>query len=669
MEKIFALDEKTLEIVDIPIQGTRGDCPKCGAHQAVISNYETSSCHCIKCNNRWYSYHDENARLEALKTLKESNRDEQPKAQKEKVKDSTDNIKNNPYSVYLKNGFIPLLCYGYGKENKEINQDKKYKKAKTPINSGWNDKEYIHPTISKIKEWVEEGGWVGWIVPPGKVFIDIEDKEDLRNFELLCKKENINPSIHRTNKGFHFGFIDIFKLSAASTVFTKIGVKCTYRVGGKNYLILDPINNRKWDVWKNVKDLPEIPLQLTPYERKSINDVLDCLSWSVRKALLEGNLSGYEEIDAAYMAFLISCEIPEKKIHHSFKIVFDPEYDERRTKIMFDRATDKLKKGDPVMGPGSFIHSVNEKGLEEVVRFERELSNLVKKPEAEESEQPKGKRNITDELRTWLEGCFGNFNREQIHKDLGILTAAERNLIGVELHRQVEKGNIDRGKINGSFVKMDKTLTRITILEKVPDTIPLKLPGEVERWVKTYPNSLIVIAGATQQGKTAFCLNAAYNNRDLFPEIYYFSSEMWSEELTERIQKFNLPRKEWDKIQFTKRQFDSYQVIRPDALNFIDYLECPESEFYRTAEYLSKIHARLEKGIAVVALQMDKGKEYGRGGEMTKEKSRLYLILKDNILKIEKGKSWATAVNPDGMKRPFSLVEGCHFKWEDWESK
>jgi hypothetical protein len=274
------------------------------------------------------------------------------------------------YKDYLSEGFIPLLCKGY---HPKYNPKRKYKTAKEPAFSGWNSPDYVPPTLAEIEAWEKEGGWAGWLIPKKIIVLDIEDPEDIARVRAICRARGIEPAIHQTNNGLHFFFLTDRELSALSEVFTKCGVKVTYRVGGKNYLILAPTNGRTWDLWKMPQELPTLPDEFLPYDRKSVNDVLSCLSRQVRTAYKEGHFSGYQELDAAFMALLISYKVEEEQVHQAFAIIFGPDYEEKRTHTMVERTRKRIEDGDPIIGAGTFMEKVKGQGLSKVERFAREL--------------------------------------------------------------------------------------------------------------------------------------------------------------------------------------------------------------------------------------------------------------------------------------------------------
>ena len=278
----------------------------------------------------------------------------------------------------------------------------------------------------------------------------------------------------------------------------------------------------------------------------------------------------------------------------------------------------------------------------------------------------KQKQNLTENLKLWLSDCFGTFTIEQIYRDLDVTNLKDKNLIRVNLHREVEKGIIEKGRVMGQYTVINQEADPIEILDKIPISLPIKWPGEIEGYVKTYPSNIIVISGSSNAGKTAFALNTAHRNKDQF-EVFYLSSEMGSEELTLRTAGFDCPTADWKKINFRKRTQDFHQAIKPDALNIIDYLEVIEGKFYLIGDDIRKIYQHLNKGIALICLQMDKGATFAWGGQKTLDKARLYLTMDDNRLTIVKGKNWTSRVNPNGLVRSFSLHNGSKFVWEDWK--
>ncbi len=273
------------------------------------------------------------------------------------------------YSLYRQQGWKALKCAGYHpSQNKESDPEKRYKRAKEPIIKGYTDEAYKSLTLEECEKWEDEGGWIGWLMPQGMIALDVEDAASIQTIKTICAQKNITPPEHNTNNGKHFLFKTTTAIPGNSKAFTKAGITVTYRAGGKNQLILAPVNGRTWAVPLN-GDLPEIPVELTLYDHKDKDDVLNVLSVQVGEARRAGLLSGYEDIDAAFMGLLIEAGIEETRICEAFKKIFQNDYDDRKTSQMYQRAKNRIGIDEQVRGAGSFIHALKEKGLKELERL------------------------------------------------------------------------------------------------------------------------------------------------------------------------------------------------------------------------------------------------------------------------------------------------------------
>jgi hypothetical protein len=181
------------------------------------------------------------------------------------------------------------------------------------------------------------------------------------------------------------------------------------------------------------------------------------------------------------------------------------------------------------------------------------------------------------------------------------------------------------------------------------------------------PGCVYIIAGETDSGKSAFLMNFAKKNTSKF-KVHYFSSEMGKQEMLDRTDHF-WPDVGKDKnfIFYEDCYSDFNQMIKPDDINIIDYLELYD-EFYKMAEKIDDIGKALKNGICFIALQKPKSRDEGLGGERTKNLARLYLSLMPGLLKITKAKNWRDPkANPNNQQIPFKLVSGCNFiNTEPW---
>jgi len=143
---------------------------------------------------------------------------------------------------------------------------------------------------------------------------------------------------------------------------------------------------------------------------------------------------------------------------------------------------------------------------------------------------------------------------------------------------------------------------------------------------------------------------------------------MGPQELKSRLEKFDeLGVDEW-KFIAKERATDFADVIQPDDLNIIDFLQIHDN-FYLIARQLADIYAKLKEGIAVVFIQKAPGASLGRGKSFSLETPRLYCTLDKHVLKIVKAKNWRDSdKNPNNQTVRYKIVAGCKiFQDSDWK--
>ena len=275
-------------------------------------------------------------------------------------------------------------------------------------------------------------------------------------------------------------------------------------------------------------------------------------------------------------------------------------------------------------------------------------------------------RNLKQEVLEWLTLQDGYWNLTDLKKTLQILTREEKVYIDVIIHRLKEKGIIEKyGKQTGVYRTVHAEVEPIDFLNCDVTPLSIRYPFGIENYIKTLPKNVIVIAGSPDSGKTAFLLNFARMNHDRF-EVHYFSSEMGAMELRERLSKFEYPIESW-RTHFWEKSSNFADVIRPDAVNIIDFLEL-HKDFYEVGGMIKAIFDKLRNGIAVIALQKPSGRDEGLGGQRGLEKPRLYLAMESGKIKIVKAKNWVCSdQNPNGLILDFKIIGGCRFRiTEDW---
>ncbi|MFA5450451.1 MAG: bifunctional DNA primase/polymerase [Dehalococcoidales bacterium] len=280
----------------------------------------------------------------------------------------------------------------------------------------------------------------------------------------------------------------------------------------------------------------------------------------------------------------------------------------------------------------------------------------------------KEKPTLSKQIEAWIRKTSGWFSYTEIDHEFDLRSPNDKQNRYMILRRLKEKGVIESHKTNNKLTRFLQTDVRIIDFKSAGNRTPLAVnyPFQIEKLFNTYPGNLIVLAGAPDSGKTAFLLNFIRLNMANFP-IYYQSSEMGAIELANRLENFDsISLGDW-RFTAEERSSNFSDVIRPDCINIIDYLEFDSGEYFKAGDYLKEIHDKLGTGICLVAMQKNRGSTLGRGGNLGLEKPRLYLTMDNGKIKIQKAKNWATQMNPNGLTLEYKVVKGCQFiVTKDW---
>jgi hypothetical protein len=284
----------------------------------------------------------------------------------------------------------------------------------------------------------------------------------------------------------------------------------------------------------------------------------------------------------------------------------------------------------------------------------------------------KGSRNIAKQVREHCEATDGDVKTTDVYRLMGLATKSgvgdisQKKAVNKAMERLVKEGVLSRIK---------KGLYRLTEADAVPIDITVTTPGDeiairypfgLERWFVTYQKTIVLISGEPDAGKTAMLLNVAHDNMHLAP-IYYWSSEMGAPELRSRLENFgDFDAKLWaEKVKFAERdeKFEDVVKLYPDAIHIIDNLEMHD-EFYLVGREINAIWRALGKGVAIIGLHKEKGKEYALGGMQMAKRPKLWLNLEPrkgggNMMKVAKAKNWRDKLtNIKNMTFEYNLVRG-----------
>ncbi len=325
-------------------------------------------------------------------------------------------------------------------------------------------------------------------------------------------------------------------------------------------------------------------------------------------------------------------------------------------------------KGRPLLEPiiGLLIEMESEKHEGEYLAGH--LDSLLQRfnvTESVEDVKPvanNGSRKITSELKEWLALQTGYFFVTNCYKELHLLQKEQQSAVRVVISRMVKEGLLDKHPTeSGRYRRVENQAETIDFLSASNACLDVKWPFQIEKQYRAMPKNIIIVAGCPDSGKSAFCLDFVRLNMEKH-EIYYFSSEMGAMELRDRLSKFEMPLEDWKRCKFLERSSNFADVVRPDAVNIIDFLEI-SNDPWTVGGYLKAIYDKLRNGICIVALQKKRGQELGRGAEFSLEKPRLYLSMESGCIKIIKCKNWFDSQrNPNGLSVKFKLLAGCKFQ-------
>jgi hypothetical protein len=245
---------------------------------------------------------------------------------------------------------------------------------------------------------------------------------------------------------------------------------------------------------------------------------------------------------------------------------------------------------------------------------------------------------LVEDITFWVEQANGDFKVQSIYQDLQ-LSVKDKKVCTQILSRKVEAGELELAShANGHYRKVNKIVQKMDWRNaKLGNYYDIKFPLGLHDLLNISKTNLMVVAGASNAGKTAFSLNVAVMNPQ--HRVKYLCTEMDATELAERVAGFELPNEAWDHVEFIKLDGQAGDYIDPDGLNIIDYIEPADGEFYKMQSLINDIHSRLVNGVALINIQKKRGELYGKGGSGTEERCRLYITMEFQELTLVKVKS------------------------------
>jgi len=275
-----------------------------------------------------------------------------------------------------------------------------------------------------------------------------------------------------------------------------------------------------------------------------------------------------------------------------------------------------------------------------------------------------------DEFLTLTDGQI--FSGAKIDNLFGFKTRKAKRYRWQVLKAYIEKGQLEsRGP--DKYRKPNSEFEEIDVMSAVEGTqVAMSWPMGLEKYLKVYPKSIIIVAAAPGKGKTAFLHNLGLHNRKNKLGVVMFSNDMTDVEIKERWLNTGLP--------LTKKPFPVYEVYNSfgdairekksqDKINIIDYLDL-NSDTYRIGDEIEDIYRAIDGGVAAIAIQKKPHQDIGIGGLYSWKRAKIYLSLDTvldegrpiNVLKIIKARGRVNKeVNPEGMEIKYHLIDGIKF--------
>ena len=475
--------------------------------------------------------------------------------------------------------------------------------------------------------------------------VDCDSKEVYERLQVAYLSDSLVTPIAQTPKGYHVYFQNVPELRNQAKV---KGMALDTR-GEGGYVVAPPspsINGKayRWLVnpWENK------PAMMPSALFKVFKDIKDIY--------LNNSSSAFKDLVKTS-----STRTPSGK-SHQVSLDFGQG---SRDQTLFHVANHLVKGRMPVNQIEQLLTLVAEKVCNPPFP-QKEISIKIKSALQRSENQ---ERNLTEEVREWVLSSSGFFTSSEVLKCLQLSSRQERKNLSQILIRLSEEKLIEKhGDKNATWRRVEKEFTEVNLSEiEDIETFDITLPFGMQKYVDIFPKDLIVFAGAPNAGKTAIMLETLRLNQKRH-KCFYFSSEMGKFNCKKRLSK-HTECEHWN-FTFVEDFKNFVDVVQPDHLNFIDYVEVLEGRYYEIPGILAQIQRKLRNGLALVALQKnpDKKAKDGRiswaiGGPQTLAKPAIFVTIDAEypgvVMRIVKAKNYKDE-NPNGYQLHFRIKQGIN---------
>lgn len=278
-------------------------------------------------------------------------------------------------------------------------------------------------------------------------------------------------------------------------------------------------------------------------------------------------------------------------------------------------------------------------------------------------------KNLSDEIRQKVDMTTGDFSVTNLYNMLENVTPKDRGNVRQVLHRLKEQGIIEpSGRRDGVYRRVITELEEMDWENAPTDGLVFDWPLELHDIATVFQKDVCVVAGYKDSGKTAFAIDFIRRNMEKY-DIHYFNCEMSNSRLRDRLRQVDeLPPTGWT-FKAYSRGDNFADVIKPDAINVVDYLEITD-EHWLVAKYLKQIRLKLDNGMALVLLQKPKGRDTGMGGDKSLQTPTLYVALEHGKAKLVSAKTFKGEHSPRGHIADYTLWHGWKFNLSSpWHSE
>lgn len=278
-------------------------------------------------------------------------------------------------------------------------------------------------------------------------------------------------------------------------------------------------------------------------------------------------------------------------------------------------------------------------------------------------------RLIGQEVGEWIAVTKGYFSITDCYRALNLVTKKQKTACRVHIHRGVLSGELEHHHTQSSmYRRVEKEILVMNLKDAKTTPLAIDWPLGIGEYYVTYCKNIHLFAGTKDSGKTAFFLDFIKRNQKYGYKFNYFNSEMSPEELRMRMDKHGDMKFEDWKFNPYERMGNFADVIEPNAINIIDYIEVNKN-FSEVADEIKDIHGKLTNGIALIAIQKKYGEILGRGGDFTLQRPRLYVTFEYRPTDKEGHAKCFVAKNRRDPERGLA-GKMCTYKlWNAWQFK